>query len=132
VGLFATWRFNMTPQQPHRSFRALSFGLAALLSMFAASAQAGVIAAGQWTPNGCGPKPVAPVLDLSSPDAYNKSVDGVNGYRQAIRPYLDCLLKEANADIAAVTKSANAAQVAAKEANDKITADVKAADEKFK
>lgn len=114
------------------SFRVMGLSVTASALMLGASAHAGVITAGQWVPSACGPKPVAPVLDLSSPDAYNKSVDGVNGYRQAIRPYIDCLLKEANADIAAVTKSANAAQVAAKEANDKITADVKAADEKFK
>lgn len=103
-----------------------------ILALSCASAQAGTVSAGQWAPTGCGAKPVAPTLDLSSADAYNKSVDGVNAYRQAIRPYLDCLVKEANADIGIISKSATVAQVSAKEANDKIQADVKAAEEKLK
>lgn len=106
--------------------------LSTLLCLTSIGAQAGTIAAGVWSPSACGPKPTPPVLDLSSADAYNKSVDGVNAYRQAIRPYIDCLVKEANADIQAVTKSATAEQQAAKAANDKIQADVKAAEEKFK
>lgn len=122
-----------TRTQTHLLSRHFHQGVAcAALTLACIASQAGTVTAGQWTPNNCGPKPVAPVLDLSSPDAYNKSVDGVNTYRLAIRPYLDCLVKEANSDIAITSKSATAAQVAAKEANDKISADVKLADEKFK
>lgn len=110
--------------------------IALLLSTVAlamsAGAHAGTISASTWSPSGCGAKPVTPVLDLKDPDSFNRSVVGVNSYRQAIRPYIDCLVQEANADIQAVTKSATAAQQAVREANEKIQADVKAADEKFK
>lgn len=112
------------------------FTSALLLATFslatAMSAQAGTLANGTWSPSGCGAKPVAPPLDLKDPDAFNRSVASVNTYRQAITPYLNCLLQEGNADIQTITKSAAAAQQAAKDANEKIQADVKAADEKFK
>lgn len=97
-----------------------------------ATAQAGVIVSGTWSPAGCGPKPEAPQLNLRNADAYNASVVNVNTYRQAIRPYVDCVVKEANADIQAITQAATATQQGAKAANDKIQADVKAAEEKFK
>lgn len=93
---------------------------------------AGTITNGQWVASGCGSKPEVPTLNLTSADEFNKSVGAINAYRQAIRPYLDCVVKEANADVQAISKSATAVQQAAKEANDKIQADVKAADEKFK
>jgi hypothetical protein len=96
------------------------------------AAHAGVIVSGTWSPAGCGPKPEPPQLNLSNADAYNASVVNVNTYRQAIRPYVDCVVKEANADIQAITQAATATQQGAKVANDKIQADVKAAEEKFK
>lgn len=102
-----------------------------LMFLATAGAQAGTVASGSWSPAGCGAKPEAPSLDLRNPDAYNKSVEGVNAYRKDIRTYLNCLTQEANADIQAVTRAANAAQQAAREADDKILADVKAADAKF-
>ncbi|MGH6648504.1 hypothetical protein [Aquabacterium sp.] len=111
---------------------AFSTLLMSTLLLASLSAEAGTLYGGTWVPTGCGAKPAAPQLDLKDPDAFNRSVSGVNTYRQAIRTYLDCLVQEANADIQTVTKSASAAQQAAKDANDKIQADVKAADEKFK
>jgi hypothetical protein len=102
-----------------------------VLSILATGVHAGTIAGGSWSPAGCGIKPVAPKLDLRDPDAYNKSTEGVNGYRLAIRAYLDCAVKEANGDIQSITKSAAALQQAAREADDAIVADVKAADKKF-
>jgi hypothetical protein len=95
-------------------------------------AQAGTIAKGEWAPASCGARPQTPTLDLRNADAYNRSVDVVNTYKQAIRQYLDCLLTEANADIQTVTRSANEAQRVAKEANEKIQADVKQAEDKLK
>jgi hypothetical protein len=107
--------------------------LAALTTLsISATAQAGVIVSGAWAPAGCGPKPEPPQLKLSTADAYNASVATVNSYRQSIRPYVDCVVKEANADIQAITQAATATQQGAKAANDKIQADVKAAEEKFK
>lgn len=100
--------------------------------LLATTAHAGSLSNGQWAPAACGVKPEAPTLNLSNEDAYNKSVDGVNTYRLAARNYLDCLVKEANADIQSVTKQATAAQQATRDADDKIKADVKKAEEKFK
>ena len=102
------------------------------LLLVAASAHAGSVNNGSWSPSGCGTKPEAPALNLKDVDAYNKSIDGVTAYRKAIQVYLNCQTQEANADIQAITKSANAVQLAAKEANDKIVADVKVAEDKFK
>lgn len=98
----------------------------------ASTAQAGVIVSGVWTSTTCGPKPDVPQLNLSNADAYNASLAQVNTYRQAIGPYVDCVIKEANADIQAISQSASATQQGAKVANDKIQADAKAAEEKFK
>ncbi|MES1196862.1 MAG: hypothetical protein ABUL58_07955, partial [Steroidobacter sp.] len=77
------------------------------------SATAGVIKDGVWTPTGCGIKPEAPVLNLRNDKSYNQSVNAVNVYQQNIRDYLECLTREANADIRAITESANAAPKAA-------------------
>lgn len=106
--------------------------LATALAVLATSSHAGTVANGQWTPSTCGARPEAPKLDLSTADTYNRSVEPVNAYRQAIRPYIDCVVKEANTDIQVIGQSATATQQAAKDANDKITADVKTAQEKFK
>ena len=96
------------------------------------AAQAGTVSNGLWTPGNCGARPEAPSLNLKNVDTFNASTDAVNNYRVAINTYLNCLVKEANADIQAVSASTKAAQQAAREANDKIEADVKAANEKFK
>ena len=104
----------------------------AVATLLATAAQAGTVTNGQWTPSGCGPAPQAPQLDLSTADTFNRGVETVNAYRQAIGPYLDCIIKEANSDIQVIGQSATATQQAAKAANDKIQADVKTAQEKFK
>ncbi len=106
--------------------------MAALLATSATASHAGAVTNGSWQPSGCGDKPAAVQLDLRNETTFNKSVDAANAYRKAIRPYLDCVIKEANADIQATTKQANAIQAAAREADDKIEADAKAAAEKFK
>lgn len=104
-----------------------------ILALLAAgSCQAGAIANGSWSPSACGPKPEVASLDLKDPDAFNRSVDGVNAYRQKINVYLNCLVKEANADIQTINQAATAAQQAARAADDKIQADLKAAETKFK
>jgi hypothetical protein len=104
----------------------------ATLALATLSAQAGTVTNGAWSPTGCGAKPEVAALNLKDEDAYNKSIDGVTAYRKAIQAYVTCQAQEANADIAAISKSANAVQTAAKEANEKIQADVKAAEQKFK
>ncbi|RZL10940.1 MAG: hypothetical protein EOP40_04550 [Rubrivivax sp.] len=119
----------MPPRLPTRSPYLMA---AACTLLLATAAHAGTVTDGQWTPSGCGAAPQAPQLDLSNADRYNRGVEAVNTYRQAIRPYLDCVVKEANGDIQVIGQSATAAQQAAKVANEKIQADVKTAQEKFK
>ena len=97
-------------------------------------AYAGHIDNGTWT-HACGPRPAAVSLDLKNADAFNKSVGAVNTYRQTQRAWLDCLQKEGNADIKAtsdlISQTINGEAQLAREANEKIAADAKAADSKF-
>lgn len=108
---------------------------AALLALAATlHAHAGRIDNGTWT-HACGPRPAVVSLDLKNADAFNKSVGAVNTYRQTQRAWLDCLQKEGNADIKAtsdlISQTINGEAQAAREANEKIAADAKAADSKF-
>lgn len=108
---------------------------AALLALAATlPAHAGRIDNGTWT-HACGPRPAVVSLDLKNADAFNKSVGAVNTYRQTQRAWLDCLQKEGNADITAtsdlISQTINGEAQAAREANEKIAADAKAADSKF-
>ena len=107
------------------------FSRVSLLLILVGGVEAGTVAGSDWSPSGCGAAPKEYKLDLSNPDAYNKSVEGVNAYRQAARDYVDCLAKEANSDIQTITRSAKTAQQAALDADKKILEDVKAADKKF-
>ena len=115
-----------------KTLRALALILAATGT--ATPALAGRIDNGTWT-HACGPRPAAVSLDLKNADAFNKSVGTVNAYRQAQRAWLDCLQKEGNADIKAtsdlISQTINGEAQLAREANEKIAADAKAADSKF-
>ena len=102
-----------------------------LFLLAATNANAGTITNNAWLPSACGPAPVAPKVESSSLDAYNRSVTAVNQYRKSIRTFQDCLIQEANGDIKTISKSANEAQLATKEADEKILADIKAADRKL-
>lgn len=97
-------------------------------------AYAGKVDNGAWS-HACGARPATVNLDLKNPDAFNKSVAAVNGYRQAQRAWLDCLQKEGNADIQAtsqlISQYINGEAQAAKDINDRIAADAKAADARF-
>lgn len=108
--------------------------LIALTAATALPAHAGRIDNGTWS-HACGARPAAVSLDLRNADAFNKSVGAVNGYRQAQRAWLDCLQKEGNADIQATSQLIgqyiNGEVQAAKDINDRIAADAKAADAKF-
>lgn len=99
------------------------------------AAEAGTIANNNWSPSNCGSAPVAEELDLKSPDAFNLSVEKVNTYRKKIPVFLDCIIGEANNDIQTITQTAKnlqqATKDAAKLAEDKTQADIKAADKKF-
>jgi len=112
-------------------FRHTFLSLFSLIVVTAFSAEAGVLANNGWTPSGCGPAPAVSQLDLSSLDAYNKSVEAVNTYRKNSHAYVNCLIQDGNNDIQIISKSAKAAQQAAHDADDKILGDEKAADKKF-
>lgn len=113
------------------SSHALRAAFGALLFLSAA-AQAGNLVNGAWSPSGCGPRPEPPPVDGKDDNAYNQTVDAVNAYLPLLRTYVDCLTQEANADLKALTQSANAAQQAAVAAREKLIADVKAAQAKLK
>lgn len=102
-----------------------------LLMLSVATAQAGTLAEGAWSPSGCGVKPEAPALDFKNEKTYNLSVDAVNAYLQSLHVYIDCLVQEANVDIRTTTQAANAAQQAVAVEREKILAEVKAAEAKF-
>lgn len=110
--------------------QALFSALPSLLLVIS-SAQAGTIANNEWTATTCGPVPAEAKLDLKNPDAYNKSVEAVSNFRIANHAYLDCVIKEANADIQTVNKSATTFQQKVVDADNKIQDDIKAADKKF-
>ncbi|MCB5183613.1 hypothetical protein LG201_00135 [Methylobacillus gramineus] len=95
-------------------------------------AEAGTLTDGKWSSSKCGSRPVAPALDLKNEDAYNKSVNAINTYRQQVAPYLECVVSDANADIQTINTQAKNEQLAIQEANNKISEDVKIATEKFK
>lgn len=111
---------------------ALAFTTTALVATL--PAHAGKIDNGNWT-HACGPRPAEVSLDLKNPDAFNKSVGAANTYRQTQRTWLDCLQKEGNTDIQTtsqiISQFINAEAQAARQINDKIAADAKAAEAKF-
>jgi hypothetical protein len=102
------------------------------IGLAASAANAGQISNGSWQPANCGTKPDAPTIDLKDPDAYNRSVEAANTYNKAISSYLDCLVKEANADIQLISQNAKGAQQSAREVADRFQAAAKEAEAKFK
>lgn len=94
-------------------------------------AHAGTLMNGGWSPTGCGDKPAPAALDLSSTDAYNRSVKAVNAWQEQAQNRLDCLIKEANADNAAIAKTANDEKAQFRAAIDKINADAQTAKTKL-
>lgn len=68
---------------------------------------------GQWQTTNCGQKSPVPPFNTHSVDDYNKSLKEVMAWQTKTQEYyscLSCLIKEANADNEAISKSANAAQ----------------------
>lgn len=95
-------------------------------------AHAGSLANDTWSSSRCGERPSVAALDLRNPDAFNRSVEPVNVYREKSAVYLDCLIAEGNADIALVTTTVKSEQQAVREVNEKIRADLEQAKSKFK
>jgi hypothetical protein len=74
---------------------------------------------------------VAPVIEQSSVDTYNKSVKAINEWQQKANTYNSCLINEANADNALIAKTANEEQSQLKAVMEKIKADTDAAKAKL-
>lgn len=102
-----------------------SFALATALT-----ANAGVLENGGWSPSGCGAMPETPVIDSSSVDAFNKSIGAINAWQEQIQVYHDCMVKEANADSAAINQGATAEQARINEAVEKVNSEAAAGRQK--
>jgi len=99
--------------------------------LLVASATAGTITNGVWSPSGCGTEPPVPVIDQSSVDAYNQSVKAINDWQQKANAYNSCLIKEANADNALIANTANDEQARLRAAIEKIQTGTTAAKDKL-
>lgn len=102
-----------------------TFTLIALTCVLEGSA--GTLANGQWSPAGCGIEPQAPALDSSSVEAYNASLKEIRDWQQKGQAYNDCIVREANADNAAIAEAANAGQTRFRTAVETIGAEAAAA-----
>jgi hypothetical protein len=94
------------------------------------TAQAGVIGPDGWAPAACGALPQTPVIDSSSAEAYNTSIGTINEWQKQLQAYHDCLVKEANADVAAINKAATAEQAGINKAIEKVNQDATAGRQK--
>ena len=63
-------------------------------------------AAGAWSPEQCGAEPARPVLDLGDRAKYNHSADVVNEYEGKAKAWDACVMKQANADMEAISAAA--------------------------
>ncbi len=87
------------------------FLLITILFMLAhTSSYAGTLMNGVWSPSGCGEKPESPIIDSTSTENFNRSVDAINDWQDRALEYDSCLIKEANADSELITKTANDVQ----------------------
>ncbi|MGH8763094.1 MAG: hypothetical protein ACREUR_07660 [Nitrosospira sp.] len=93
-----------------------------LAVMFAANA--GTLNNGSWSPSGCGAMPAAPNVNLSNIDSLNRSITAVNDWQKQLQIYDQCMIREANADTAAISNAANAEQVRYREASARINAEL--------
>lgn len=103
----------------------------ALLLQSVNPAQAGSLANGQWTIAGCGEKPTPPVVNVRDADAYNNSVKVTNEWQEKAGVYYECVIKEANADTAAISAKANSEQAEYKQVFEGIVATLDAAKKKL-
>ena len=85
--------------------------LTLILACFSASASAGTLKNGSWSPSGCGSLSEAPLVDDSSIDAYNNSLAAITEWEQVSASYYNCMINEANQDSKAITNSATRDQL---------------------
>ncbi len=105
-----------------------SIATATLIALAAVlDASAGTLAGGKWSPAGCGIEPRAPALASSSVEAYNASLKEIRDWQQKGQAYNECIVREANADNAAIAEAANAGQARFRGAVEQIGAEAAAA-----
>ncbi len=107
-----------------------SIALTTVLVTTVLTANAGTLENGTWSASGCGAMPQTPVIDSSSVDAFNKSIGKINDWQKQIQTYHDCMIKEANADSAAINKAATAEQTRINEAVEKVNKEAAAGKQK--
>lgn len=78
-----------------------------LLFLAHTSSSAGSLINGAWSPSGCGEKPEPPVVDSSSAEKFNQSVDAINDWQDRAISYHSCLVNEANTDSKLIADTAN-------------------------
>ena len=86
---------------------------------------------GEWSPTGCGEKPVSPVVDDRNVDAFNKSVKAINDWQQQAKTYYECLINDANKDNGLIVDKANRAQTEYKQTFEELSTSVDAAEKKL-
>jgi hypothetical protein len=86
-----------------------TFAAVALATFAAATAQAGTIQNGTWTPSGCTDPGDVPHLNSKNADAFNKSAKVAQEWQGKAKVYADCLNGEAKADQQAIITGANGA-----------------------
>ena len=86
------------------------FPILIFLLLVHTSSNAGTLMNGAWSPSGCGEKPESPIVDSTSMVNFNRSIDAINEWQDRALEYNSCLIKEANADSALITKTANDVQ----------------------
>ena len=111
-------------------FFPVSIALTTVLISTVFTANAGALENGSWSASGCGAVPQTPVIDSSSVDAFNKSIGKINDWQKQIQAYHDCMIKEANADSAAINKAATAEQARINEATEKVSKEAAAGKQK--
>jgi hypothetical protein len=100
----------------------------ALAILATASARAGTLDHGNWSPSGCGAEPTQPAgVNLSSADAYNESMKWIKTYQEEYSKFADCMVKEADEDNAGINDHVRASQDKAQAFFDKVNADSKRA-----
>lgn len=91
-----------------------------LFMLATTSSIAGTLINGAWSPSGCGEKPEPPVVDSSSVEKFNRSIDAINEWQDRSLKYNTCLINEANADSALIANTANDVQAKLKEEIDRV------------
>jgi hypothetical protein len=86
---------------------------------------------GTWSPSGCGARPEPPVVDSTSVSTYNQSIARIKDWQKHIQIYHECVIKEANSDIAAINQSATAEQTKINQASGSLNQDLNRGREKL-